>query len=62
MVVVFYGKAMPLTHMIKNTISILLMLLAVAQAAAVEKADSVYRLIDKAMAGATHTSSGARPA
>ena len=52
MVVVFYGKAMPLTHMIKNTISILLMLLAVAQAAAVEKADSVYRLIDKAMAGA----------
>ena len=50
MVVVFYGKAMPLTHMIKNTISILLMLLAVAQAAAVEKADSVYRLIDKAMA------------
>ena len=52
MVVVFYGKAMPLTHMIKNTISILLMLLAVAQAAAVEKADSVYRLIDKAMARA----------
>ena len=52
MVVVFYGKAMPLTHMIKNTISILLMLLAVAQAVAVEKADSVYRLIDKAMAGA----------
>lgn len=52
MVVVFYGKAMPLTHMIKNTISILLMLLAAAQAAAEGKADSVYRLIDKAMAGA----------
>ena len=38
--------------MIRHTITILLMLLAAAQAAAEGKADSVYRLIDKAMAGA----------
>lgn len=43
---------MPLTHMIRNTIAILFLLVAAAQVAAVEKADSVYRLIDKAMAGA----------
>ena len=38
--------------MIRHTITILLMLLAAAQAAAEGKADSVYSLIDKAMAGA----------
>ena len=37
--------------MIRNTISILFLLVAAAQVAAVEKADSVYRLIDEAMTG-----------
>ena len=48
----FAGKAMPLTHMIRNAIAILFLLVAAAQVAAAEKADSVYRPTDKAMAGA----------